>query len=119
MQNKRSGGHLLLPDSSAYSIGDHCSCRDRGWGLCPAFGGCQQLVNGARLPRNGVKNELMRYRDPERIHDQLTEVIPKPRWTRFCHLIQAHGRRTCKARTPACPVCPVRTVCPWPDKTRS
>ena len=61
---------------------------------------------------------LARADDPERIHDQLTEVIPKPRWTRFCHLIQAHGRRTCKARTPACPVCPVRTACPWPGKTR-
>jgi endonuclease-3 len=56
--------------------------------------------------------------DPDKIHDQLTEVIPKAKWTRFCHLIQAHGRRTCTARKPACPVCPVRTWCPWPDKTR-
>ena len=56
--------------------------------------------------------------DPDKIHDQLTEVIPKPRWTRFCHLIQAHGRRTCTARKPACPVCPVRNWCPWPGKTR-
>ena len=56
--------------------------------------------------------------DPDKIHDQLSEVIPKARWTRFCHLIQAHGRRTCTARKPACPVCPVRTWCPWPNKTR-
>ena len=56
--------------------------------------------------------------DPDKIHDQLSEVIPKARWTRFCHLIQAHGRRTCAARKPACPVCPVRTWCPWPNKTR-
>jgi endonuclease-3 len=56
--------------------------------------------------------------DPDKIHDQLSEVIPKARWTRFCHLIQAHGRRTCFARKPACPVCPVRTWCPWPNKTR-
>jgi len=56
--------------------------------------------------------------DPERIHDQLAEVIPKVSWTRFCHLIQAHGRRTCGARKPACPVCPVRMLCPWPHKTR-
>ena len=56
--------------------------------------------------------------DPDKIHDQLSEVIPKARWTRFCHLIQAHGRRTCAARKPACPVCPVRTWCPWPHKTR-
>jgi endonuclease-3 len=61
---------------------------------------------------------LARSDDPNRIHDQLTEVIPRAGWTRFCHLIQAHGRRTCTARKPACPVCPVRTWCPWPHKTR-
>ena len=62
---------------------------------------------------------LARAEDPNRIHDQLTEVIPKKSWTRFCHLIQAHGRRTCTARKPACPVCPVRGLCPWPEKTRA
>jgi endonuclease-3 len=61
---------------------------------------------------------LAKAEDPDRIHDQLADVIPKPKWTRVCHLIQAHGRRTCTARKPACPVCPVRRVCPWPDKTR-
>ncbi len=61
---------------------------------------------------------LARADDPDKIHDQLTAVLPKPRWTRFCHLIQAHGRRTCTARKPACPVCPVRDLCPWPEKTR-
>jgi endonuclease-3 len=55
--------------------------------------------------------------DPEEIESQLTEVIPRPGWTRFCHLIQAHGRRVCLARTPACPACPVRALCPWPGKT--
>ena len=61
---------------------------------------------------------LARADDPERIHDQLIDVVPRPAWTRFCHLIQAHGRRTCTARKPACPVCPVRSLCPWPHKTR-
>ena len=61
---------------------------------------------------------LAKAKEPDGIHDQLVEVIPKRNWTRFCHLIQAHGRRTCTARKPACPVCPVRTLCPWPDKTR-
>lgn len=62
---------------------------------------------------------LARAEDPNRIHDQLTAVIPRKGWTRFCHLIQAHGRRTCTARKPACPVCPVRGLCPWPEKTRA
>ena len=61
---------------------------------------------------------LAKAEEPDRIHDQLVVVIPRRHWTRFCHLIQAHGRRTCTARKPACPVCPVRTLCPWPDKTR-
>ncbi|HYE93493.1 MAG TPA: endonuclease III [Terriglobales bacterium] len=62
---------------------------------------------------------LARADDPDRIHDQLLTVVPKPGRTRFCHLIQAHGRQTCTARKPACPVCPVRSLCPWPDKTRN
>lgn len=59
---------------------------------------------------------LARSEDPDAVHDQLTEVWPRPSWTRACHLFQAHGRRTCTARTPACPVCPVRGLCPWPEK---
>jgi endonuclease-3 len=62
---------------------------------------------------------LARAGDPDRVHDQLAEVIPRRRWTRFCHLMQAHGRRTCTAHKPACPVCPVRSACPWPAKTRT
>jgi endonuclease-3 len=57
--------------------------------------------------------------DPVEVHDQLAEVLPRKSWTRASHLFQAHGRRTCTARKPACPVCPVRALCPWPDKTPS
>ncbi len=55
--------------------------------------------------------------DPDEIEAQLAEVVPRPKWTRFCHLIQAHGRQVCHARTPECPACPVRALCPWPGKT--
>jgi len=55
--------------------------------------------------------------DPDRVEVQLAEVVPRPQWSRFCHLLQAHGRRVCRARTPECPVCPVRELCPWPHKT--
>jgi endonuclease III len=61
---------------------------------------------------------LARSEDPDAIHDQLVAILPRPRWTHASHLFQAHGRRTCTARKPACPVCPVRTLCPWPGKTR-
>ena len=61
---------------------------------------------------------LARSEDADEIHDQLVEVLPRREWTLITHLLTTHGRRTCSARKPACPVCPVRTLCPWPDKTR-
>jgi endonuclease III len=62
---------------------------------------------------------LARADDPEEIHDQLCEVMPRPRWTQASHLLILHGRRVCFARKPACPTCPVVSLCPWPDKTRA
>ncbi|MGH7321536.1 MAG: endonuclease III [Candidatus Rokuibacteriota bacterium] len=60
---------------------------------------------------------LAKANEPDRIEQQLAQVLPQRSWTRFCHLIQAHGRRVCLARGPACPSCPVRVLCPWPGKT--
>ncbi len=60
---------------------------------------------------------LAKSEDPEKLHDQLCQVIPKTKWTRFTHLLTTHGRRICTARAPACPICPVRALCPWPGKT--
>jgi len=60
---------------------------------------------------------LARANDPERVHEQLCEVIPRAQWTRATHLLIVHGRRTCHARRPDCPRCPLNDLCPWPDKT--
>ena len=62
---------------------------------------------------------LAKSEDATEIHDQLVEVLPRGRLTQGTHLLIIHGRRTCTARKPACPVCPVRALCPWPDKTRA
>ncbi|HXH82956.1 MAG TPA: endonuclease III [Candidatus Tectomicrobia bacterium] len=60
---------------------------------------------------------LARADDPDAVHDELVAVLPRGSLTRATHLFITHGRRTCVARRPACPVCPVRALCPWPDKT--
>jgi len=54
--------------------------------------------------------------DPDKLEAQLSEVIPRTHWTAFTHLLTTHGRRTCTARAPKCPRCPVRALCPWPGK---
>jgi endonuclease III len=61
---------------------------------------------------------LARSEDPDEIHDQLVEVLPRGELTLTTHLLQAHGRRCCGAKRPLCPACPVRSLCPWPGKTK-
>jgi endonuclease-3 len=81
-----------------------------------AFGE-QAIAVDTHVFRVSQRLGLARSQNPDEIHDQLTAVLPPATWTQTTHLIQAHGRRTCVARKPLCPVCPVRALCPWPEKT--
>ena len=82
-----------------------------------AFGG-NALAVDTHVFRVSQRLGLARSADPDDIHEQLVAVLPRERLTQATHLLIVHGRRTCAARKPACPVCPVRTLCPWSDKTR-
>jgi endonuclease-3 len=82
-----------------------------------AFGG-NALAVDTHVFRVSQRLGLARSADPDEIHEQLVAVLPRERLTQATHLLIVHGRRTCTARKPACPVCPVRTLCPWSDKTR-
>jgi endonuclease-3 len=82
-----------------------------------AFGG-DALAVDTHVFRVSQRLGLARSDDAEEIHDQLVATLPRGRLTQATHLLIIHGRRTCHARKPACPACPVLTLCPWPDKTR-
>ena len=79
--------------------------------------GIPAIAVDTHVTRVSQRLGLTRSDDPERIHDELTALLPKAKWTQATHLLIFHGRRTCFARKPACPGCPVRALCPWPDKT--
>lgn len=57
---------------------------------------------------------LTHHTDPDKIEEDLVQVVPKKDWVGFCHLLQEHGRRICLARKPNCPACPVNRLCPYP-----
>jgi len=82
-----------------------------------AFGE-QAIAVDTHVFRVSQRLALARSDGPDEIHDQLVEVLPEKEWTFTTHLMQAHGRRCCFARKPLCPMCPVRTLCPWPGKTK-
>ena len=48
----------------------------------------------------------------EKIEQDLIPIVPKRDWVIFPHLMIAHGRKICKARTPLCAECPVERQCP-------
>ena len=81
--------------------------------------GIDALAVDTHVFRVSQRLGLAKSEDPDEIHDQLVQILPKGRLTQGTHLLIIHGRRTCMARKPACPACAVRALCPWPDKTRA
>ena len=46
------------------------------------------------------------------IEKKLEELVPKKDWIMFSHWMIEHGRTICPARTPRCPLCFLRELCP-------
>jgi endonuclease-3 len=61
--------------------------------------------------------ELTKQDAPERIEQELMQIVPRERWTHFSHQVIWHGRRLCVARMPKCVDCPLETICHAADKT--
>jgi endonuclease-3 len=61
---------------------------------------------------------LTKQADPDKIESDLTPLVPRTMQVKFCHLLQVHGRRICKAPKPDCPACPINSLCPYPAKAR-
>ena len=57
--------------------------------------------------------------NPDKIEFDLTPLVPEKQRVRFCHLLQYHGRRICFAKSPRCPACTIKSLCPYPNKTGS
>jgi endonuclease III len=55
---------------------------------------------------------LTKHSDPDKIEQDLLQVVPHQDWIVFGHLLILHGRRICSARVPKCGVCPVSDLCP-------
>ncbi|MEP6920112.1 MAG: endonuclease III [bacterium] len=77
-----------------------------------AFGLSSGVVVDTHVTRLSRRLGLTRQRNPEKIEQDLIEIVPKKDWVIFSHLLIAHGRKICKARTPLCAECVVEKYCP-------
>ena len=57
-------------------------------------------------------------KSPLEVEMALEKVVPEKYRLNAHHWLILHGRYTCTARKPLCPVCVVRDLCRYPDKTR-
>jgi len=49
---------------------------------------------------------------PERIEQDLMEIVPEDDWQQFTHLCIDHGRAVCTAQNPDCGDCVLADICP-------
>ena len=54
----------------------------------------------------------------EEVEEKLEKVVPDQYKLHAHHWLILHGRYTCIARKPLCPVCVVRDLCRFKDKTK-
>ncbi|HYO63658.1 MAG TPA: endonuclease III [Pyrinomonadaceae bacterium] len=77
-----------------------------------AFGITSGVVVDTHVQRLSARLALSAHQQPEKIERDLMELVPRRDWINFSHLLIAHGRKVCKARTPLCAECLLEPLCP-------
>jgi endonuclease-3 len=77
-----------------------------------AFGIASGVVVDTHVQRLSQRLGLTAESQPEKIERDLQRLLPRRDWRDASHLLIAHGRAVCKARTPLCAVCVVEKFCP-------
>jgi endonuclease-3 len=77
-----------------------------------AFGISAGVVVDTHVTRLSHRLGLTTQKTAEKIEQDLIAIVPKKDWVIFPHLLIAHGRAICKARSPLCAECVVEKLCP-------
>jgi endonuclease-3 len=67
--------------------------------------------------RVGNRTGLAPGKTPDAVEAKLMKVVPEQYRQHAHHWLILFGRYICKARKPDCPVCPIRDLCGFKDKT--
>jgi len=80
--------------------------------LSNAFERNEGVVVDTHVQRVSGRLGLTDHERPEKIEEDLMEVLPRDRWRSFAWRLILHGRNTCSARNPACGDCILEDLCP-------
>ncbi len=80
------------------------------------LGNAYEIISGivvdTHVARLSNRLGLSLQAQPEKIEQDLMELVPRKDWIIFSHLLIEHGRKICKARTPLCAECVIERHCP-------
>jgi len=74
------------------------------------------IIVDTHLRRVSQRLGLTENKDPDKIEQDLNQLIEEKDRTKFSHVIGFHGRFTCKAKKPDCGNCKVHRLCPSANK---
>lgn len=77
-----------------------------------AFHKAEGIVVDTHVMRLSTKLGLTNKKDPEKIEQDLMQIVPKEDWIDFSHLLILFGREYCPARPHECNNCPLGNLCP-------
>lgn len=77
-----------------------------------AFGIASGVVVDTHVSRLSQRLGLTQEKTPEKIEQDLQELVPKKDWVMFSHWLIFHGRQICQARKPKCLECVLADICP-------
>jgi endonuclease-3 len=80
--------------------------------LAAGFGKAEGIAVDTHVRRLAGRLGLSGETDPVKIERDLMAIVPREDWLDFNFLLVDHGRKTCQARKPDCPSCPIRRLCP-------
>jgi endonuclease-3 len=82
-----------------------------------SFGKAEGVVVDTHVFRISHRLDLAKGDTPQKVEQELMNVLPRDHWIRFSHQVIHHGRQVCIARKPKCKECNLETLCHSKDKT--
>ena len=84
-------------------------------GVC--FGKAEGVVVDTHVFRIARRLGLAKGDTPQKVEQELIQILPQSRWIAFSHQIIHHGRQVCDARKPKCDRCNLEQLCHSKEKT--
>ncbi len=91
--------------------------------LSSAYKKAEGIAVDTHVKRLSQRLGLSREKNPDKIEQDLMDMVPKKYWLDFNYMLVNHGRKICQARKPNCPECVINNLCPsasyyFPDLRR-